>query len=226
MPALSRYQCYEVLRIAPKSSPAEIRRAYLNRIREVHPDRFAGSEEAWKVANETAALVNTAYSILRKPAASAEAAPAKGGVAVVHPTYDYISARQQIVEDYRSYFFLFAGGAFLAFLILLGAVQVLWPRPSNLSPVTVWAVWLAVPFVVAAIGDLQCRCSMQNLVDYRPAAFLLPSLGLHLAGVPVWLAAVLSGVLFLSGLISSLLMFGAVLVAFLGLGAWFFALDK
>lgn len=58
---------YELLGITPNATQAEIRRAYLARMRSAHPDRVAGPDdpERWNEANRYAAALNEAYTILR-----------------------------------------------------------------------------------------------------------------------------------------------------------------
>ena len=59
---------YEILGVPPDAGQAEIRKAYLERARQVHPDRHRASEKdrdrSWRDANARAAEVNRAYDVL------------------------------------------------------------------------------------------------------------------------------------------------------------------
>ncbi|HWH70820.1 MAG TPA: J domain-containing protein [Candidatus Sulfotelmatobacter sp.] len=60
-----RLSCYELLGVSPLSSLAEIKTAYRNRIKECHPDRFAGmGSETQQVAEEWSKALNGAYDAL------------------------------------------------------------------------------------------------------------------------------------------------------------------
>lgn len=64
---------YSLLGVNWLASEEEIRKAYLKRMHEVHPDRVDRSkhEAAWKRANQEAAKLNEAYNILSDPRARA-----------------------------------------------------------------------------------------------------------------------------------------------------------
>ena len=59
---------YEVLGVPENAGQAEIRRAYLEKARQVHPDRHAGQDDdrgwSWTEVNARAAEVNQAYEVL------------------------------------------------------------------------------------------------------------------------------------------------------------------
>lgn len=59
---------YEVLGVPENAGHAEIRRAYLKKARQVHPDRHAGQDDdrgwSWTEVNARAAEVNQAYEVL------------------------------------------------------------------------------------------------------------------------------------------------------------------
>ena len=59
---------YEVLGVPESAGQAEIRRAYLEKARQVHPDRHAGHDDdrnrSWTEVNARAAEVNKAYEVL------------------------------------------------------------------------------------------------------------------------------------------------------------------
>ena len=59
---------YEILEVRPDAGQAEIRKAYLEKARQVHPDRHSVSEKdrdrSWRDANARAAEVNRAYEVL------------------------------------------------------------------------------------------------------------------------------------------------------------------
>ena len=59
---------YEVLGVPANAGQAEIRRAYLEKARQVHPDRHAGNDDdrnrSWTEVNARAAEVNQAYEVL------------------------------------------------------------------------------------------------------------------------------------------------------------------
>jgi curved DNA-binding protein CbpA len=58
---------YGILGISKNASPSEIRTAYINRSRILHPDRFDPQKQAkeWKLANEMMKELNEAYNILK-----------------------------------------------------------------------------------------------------------------------------------------------------------------
>uniref|UniRef100_A0A7C4XLI1 J domain-containing protein n=1 Tax=candidate division WOR-3 bacterium TaxID=2052148 RepID=A0A7C4XLI1_UNCW3 len=57
---------YFLLGIYPGASNEEIRKAYLRKIKELHPDRFNDPDEKEKATREFA-LINEAYRILSDP---------------------------------------------------------------------------------------------------------------------------------------------------------------
>lgn len=58
---------YSILGISRNASPAEIRTAYINRSRILHPDRFDSQKQHkdWELANEMMKELNEAYSVLK-----------------------------------------------------------------------------------------------------------------------------------------------------------------
>lgn len=59
------FDFYELLGIQPTASPAEIKTAYRNRIKQCHPDKFVGRGAEFRhLAEERAKALNEAYAIL------------------------------------------------------------------------------------------------------------------------------------------------------------------
>ena len=57
---------YIILGVDENSSFEEIKRAYMNRVRVVHPDRFEQGSAGWHSANEMLKELNIAYSMLKQ----------------------------------------------------------------------------------------------------------------------------------------------------------------
>jgi hypothetical protein len=58
---------YEILGVPRDATPDQIRRAYLLKVKEIHPDNFdqTGDRARWELANEQLKELNEAYSILK-----------------------------------------------------------------------------------------------------------------------------------------------------------------
>lgn len=66
-----RLSYHEILGVSPTASLAEIKAAYRNRIKECHPDRFAGgTAETRRLAGEWSKALNLAYDALTKEQAN------------------------------------------------------------------------------------------------------------------------------------------------------------
>lgn len=90
---------YAVLGVSPAASKAEVRKAYLARARQVHPDldraRGPGSNRSWREANARAAEVNRAWEVLGDDerrreydaARRVDAGPADSGFGRSHAPY-------------------------------------------------------------------------------------------------------------------------------------------
>ncbi len=67
MKAASIKDYFAILGVEPTAGPEEIRKAYLDRAREIHPDRFDFRTQPveWRRANDELALLNEAYAALR-----------------------------------------------------------------------------------------------------------------------------------------------------------------
>lgn len=64
-----RPDLYVVLGISPSATPEQIRRAYRERVRVLHPDRFDHVQDpaAWNAANQMLLELNAAYNLLTNP---------------------------------------------------------------------------------------------------------------------------------------------------------------
>jgi curved DNA-binding protein CbpA len=74
MAQLASLSLYQILGVTPKSEPDTIKRAYIARAKEFHPDQFFRPEFAdlQEAVNSIFLRVNQAYSTLHAPAARAE----------------------------------------------------------------------------------------------------------------------------------------------------------
>ena len=82
---MARARSYHILGVAPGASHAEVRRAYLERLKVVHPDRFDPKVQPaeWQQANDILLELNAAYEEVKKypgvlesvPTASTQGAP-------------------------------------------------------------------------------------------------------------------------------------------------------
>jgi curved DNA-binding protein CbpA len=65
---------YSILGISMNATPEEIRTAYINRSRILHPDRFDPQKQPneWKLANDMMKELNEAYNILKDGESRAE----------------------------------------------------------------------------------------------------------------------------------------------------------
>lgn len=57
---------YKVLGVSPNAPFSEIRKAYLAKVRSLHPDNFVGSESDKKAAEEKLKFVNRAFDTIKK----------------------------------------------------------------------------------------------------------------------------------------------------------------
>ena len=71
---MTKKDYYSILGVQKNATAGEIRKAFLNRSRVVHPDRFDSNRQSneWRQANEMLRELNQAYSVLREPASRAE----------------------------------------------------------------------------------------------------------------------------------------------------------
>jgi DnaJ like chaperone protein len=61
-----KLSAYEILGLSPSASAAEIKRAYRKRVKECHPDLFAGmDEQARALAERWTKALNAAYATLK-----------------------------------------------------------------------------------------------------------------------------------------------------------------
>src|SRR5262245_34105471 len=81
MSATPPHDHFATLGLAPRFEldPAELERSYLERSREVHPDRFAAARVA---ALQRSMAVNEAYKILKRPVKRAEHLLGRHGVTI------------------------------------------------------------------------------------------------------------------------------------------------
>lgn len=85
VPARDPSDAFAVLGLSPTFAldPADIERAFLERSKQVHPDRFATAPVADRVAAlSQARALNDAYQVVKKPAARAEYLLARSGVVI------------------------------------------------------------------------------------------------------------------------------------------------
>lgn len=84
-PRGARPDAFEQLGLAPRYDvdPAELERAFFERSKELHPDRFAGAPAAERVAAlSRARALNDAYALLRRDASRAEYLLGREGVTI------------------------------------------------------------------------------------------------------------------------------------------------
>jgi hypothetical protein len=74
---LARARAYHILGVSPVASHAEVRRAYLERLKVVHPDRFDPKFQPaeWQKANDMLLELNAAYEEIKKYPGVLEAVP-------------------------------------------------------------------------------------------------------------------------------------------------------